>query len=161
MFAEWPRSSPARDRGRAAIGAPCARSSGDCDLILFPTGSATISNDALVTSPPLPLSSEDMTKKDTFRIVTRASDGSFLIRDYPNCEPLLKTHLQIGIDDCSTDLGLRGMPVFRGLIGPIPEGKSVVRYESPEVFEVLTKEWGAAKPRKRRRRTSRTAEAAS
>jgi len=92
-----------------------------------------------------------MTKKDTFRIVTRASDGSLLIRDYPTCEPLLKTHLQIGTDDCSTDLALRGMPVFRGLVGPIPEGKSIVRYESPEVFEVLTKEWGAATPRRRRR----------
>ena len=93
-----------------------------------------------------------MSKKDTFRIVTRASDGSLLIRDYPTCEPLLKLHMQIGTDDCSTDLELRGMPVFRGLIGPIPEGKNIVRYESPEVFEALTKEWGAAKPRKRRRR---------
>ena len=27
------------------------------------------------------------------------------------------------IDDCSTDLGLRGLPVFRGLIGPMPEPK--------------------------------------
>lgn len=96
-----------------------------------------------------------MSKKDTFRIVTRASDGSLLIRDYPTCDPLLKMHLQIGTDDCSTDLELRGLPVFRGLIGPIPEGQSIVRYESPEVFEALTKEWGAAKPRKRRRRTTK------
>lgn len=95
-----------------------------------------------------------MAKKDTFRVVTRGSDGSLLIRDYPNCDPLIQMHLQIGVDDCSTDLGLRGMPVFRGLIGPIPEGKNIVRYESPEVFETLTKEWGNAKPRKRRRRTS-------
>jgi len=102
-----------------------------------------------------------MPKKDTFRIVTRASDGSLLIRDYPNCDPLLKTHLQIGTDDCSTDLDLRGMPVFRGLVGPIPEGKNIVRYESPEVFETLTKEWGAAKPRKRRRRTSKPEATAS
>lgn len=94
-----------------------------------------------------------MTKKDTFRIVTRASDGSILIRDYPTCDPILRSHVQIGTDDCSTDLALRGMPVFRGLVGPIPEGKSIVRYESPEVFEALTKEWGAAKPRKRRRRS--------
>lgn len=96
-----------------------------------------------------------MAKKDTFRIVTRGSDGSLLIRDYLSCDPLLKMHLQIGTDDCSTDLGLRGMPIFRGLIGPMPEGKSIVRYESPEVFETLTKEWGAAKPRRRRRRTSK------
>ena len=93
-----------------------------------------------------------MAKKDTFRIVTRGSDGSLLIRDYPNCEPLLKMHMQIGTDDCSTDLALRGLPVFRGLIGPMPEGKTIVRYESPEVFETLTKEWGTTKPRRRTRR---------
>ena len=102
-----------------------------------------------------------MSKKDTFRIVTRASDGSLLIRDYPSCDPLLKMHLQVGSDDCSTDLELRGLPVFRGLIGPIPEDRNIVRYESPEVFEALTKEWGAAKPRKRRRRTAKTDAAAS
>ncbi|MDB4621630.1 hypothetical protein OAG82_02110, partial [Rubripirellula sp.] len=80
-----------------------------------------------------------MANKDTFRIVTRGSDGSLLIRDYPTCDPILETHLQVGTDDCSTDLAIRGMPVFRGLIGPIPEGKNIVRYESPEVFETLTK----------------------
>ena len=98
-----------------------------------------------------------MAKKDTIRVVTRGSDGSLLVRDYPNCDPLTQMHLQIGVDDCSTDLGLRGMPIFRGLIGPIPEGKNIVRYESPEVFETLTKEWGNAKPRRRRRSTSTTA----
>ena len=92
-----------------------------------------------------------MAKKDTFRIVARATDGSLLIRDYPDCEPLLQAYLQIGIDDCSTDLMLRGMPVFRGLVGPMPEGKTVVRYETPEVFEMLTKEWGVNKPRRRSR----------
>ncbi len=97
-----------------------------------------------------------MAKKDTFRIVTRGSDGSLLIRDYPSCEPILKMHLQIGTDDCSTDLALRGMPVFRGLIGPMPEGKNIVRYESPEVFETLTKEWGNDTPKRRRRRSAKT-----
>ena len=82
--------------------------------------------------------------KDTFRVVTRASDGKLRIKDYPSDEPIKKMHMQIGVDDCSTDLELRGKPVFRGLIGPIPEGKNVVRYESPEVFESLTKEWGTA-----------------
>lgn len=93
-----------------------------------------------------------MAKKDTYRIVTRGSDGSLLIRDYPDCDAIMKSHMQVGTDDCSTDLALRGMPVFRGLIGPMPEGKSIVRYESPEVFETLTKEWGNAKPRRRTRR---------
>ena len=48
-------------------------------------------------------------------------------------------------------LGPRGLPVFRGLIGPMPEGKNIVRYESPEVFETLTKEWSTAKASRRRR----------
>lgn len=90
----------------------------------------------------------------TYRVVTRASDGTLRIRDFDTEEPLLTTHTQIGIDDCSTDLSLRGKPVFRGLIGPIPDGKGVARYESPEVFELLTKEWSNAQPKRRRRRSS-------
>jgi hypothetical protein len=95
-----------------------------------------------------------MAKKDTFRVVTRAKDGSLLIRDFHQPEAILSSHSQIGTDDCSTDLDIRGMPVFRGLIGPFPEGRNVVRYESPEVFESLTKEWVNSKPKRRRRRTS-------
>lgn len=89
--------------------------------------------------------------KDTFRIVTRGADGKIRIRDFNKPDALLKMHTQVGIDDCSTDLGLRGLPVFQGLIGPIPEGKNIVRYESPEVFETLTKEWSTAKSARRRR----------
>ena len=93
-------------------------------------------------------------KKDTFRVVTRGADGELRIRDYDTEQDLLKRHTQIGVDDCSTDLGLRGMPVFRDLVGPMPEGKNVIRYESPEVFETLTKEWSTAKtPRRSRART--------
>ena len=83
--------------------------------------------------------------KDTFRVVTRGTDGMLHIRDYNKPKALQKQHTQIGIDDCSTDLGLRGQPVFRGLIGPMPEGKNIIRYESPDVFESLTKEWSVAK----------------
>ena len=93
--------------------------------------------------------------KDTFRVVTRGADGQIRIRDYDNPEALLKRHIQIGVDDCSTDLGLRGLPVFRGLIGPIPEGKNIIRYESPEVFETLTKDWTASTPSRRSRSRSR------
>jgi hypothetical protein len=93
-----------------------------------------------------------MADKDTFRVVTRESDGKLRIRDYASDEPIRRRHSQIGIDDCSTDLGLRGMPVFRGLIGPIPEGANIVRYESPEVFESITKEWGTSAGSRRRGR---------
>ena len=98
----------------------------------------------------------------TFRVVTQGADGQLRIRDYPSTEPLLKMHTQIGIDDCSTNLSLRGLPVFRGLVGPMPEAAGVIRYESPDVFESLTKEWSATKPtrRSRRSRASATAESA-
>ena len=96
-----------------------------------------------------------MAHKHLVRVVTRAADGTLRIKDYPSTEPLLSMHTQIGIDDCSTDLSLRGMPLFRGLIGPMPEGKNVIRYESPDVFETLTKEGSAVKTTRRRRRTQR------
>lgn len=86
----------------------------------------------------------------TVRIVTRGRNGEIRSKDYPHTDAILKMHSQIGIDDCSTDLTLRGFPVFRGLIGPMPDGNGVVRYESPEVFETLTKEWGAPTPKKKR-----------
>jgi hypothetical protein len=93
--------------------------------------------------------------KDTFRVVTRGHDGELRIRDYDSKEALLKRHSQIGVDDCSTDLELRGLPVFKGLIGPIPEGDKVIRYESPEVFETLTKKWSVSKPKRRTRSRAR------
>ena len=97
-----------------------------------------------------------MPDEKTIRIVTRGKNGELRTRDYNHEGAVLKMHTQIGIDDCSTDLSLRGMPVFRGLIGPMPESKGVVRYEAPEVFESLTKEWGAMTTgRKPRRRANR------
>jgi len=92
-------------------------------------------------------------KKAIIRVVTRAADGELRIREYDQPESLLKMHTQVGVDDCSTDLSLRGLPIFRGLIGPMPEGKGIVRYESPEVFESLTKEWSTVKQTRRRTRT--------
>ena len=73
-------------------------------------------------------------------------------RTTKSTRPVLKMHTQIGVDDCSTDLTLRGMPVFRGLIGPMPEGKGIVRYETPEVFETLTRNgrYGATSRSRRR-----------
>ena len=54
---------------------------------------------------------------------------------------------------------LMGYGFPRGLIGPMSDGKNVIRYESPEVFETLTKEWSTSKaPKKTRRRTARASE---
>ena len=89
--------------------------------------------------------------KEVIRVVTRGADGMIRIKDYSKEDSIRRMHTQVGIDDCSTDLGLRGLPVFRGLIGPMPEGKNIVRYESPEVFETLTKEWSTAKAVRRTR----------
>ena len=86
------------------------------------------------------------------RPVSHRNPPTQRIRDYPSTDPLLEMHCQIGIDDCSTDLGLRGLPLFKGLIGPMPEGKNIVRYESPDVFESLTKEWTSAKSARKPRR---------
>ncbi|HAN99998.1 MAG TPA: hypothetical protein DCQ98_22350 [Planctomycetaceae bacterium] len=94
----------------------------------------------------------------TIRVVTRATDGTLKIKDYQSFARLEKLHEQIGVDDSSTDLSLRGFPLFRGLIGPIPEGRGIARYESPEVFEQLTKEWAAAPGKKRRRRRAANVE---
>ncbi len=101
-----------------------------------------------------------MVKDKTIRVVTREADGSLRTKEYENFDSLDKIHDRVGIDDCSTDLTLRGLPVFRGLIGPMPETKSIVRYESPEVFEAMTKEWSKAKVKRRRRRSSVPAPAA-
>lgn len=100
-----------------------------------------------------------MPKHETFRVVTRGANGQLRIRDYPDKEALLELHTQIGIDDCSTDLALRGLPVFRGLIGPMSENKTIVRYETPDVFETMTKEWIATKPNRRTRRRKLAVEA--
>ena len=95
-----------------------------------------------------------MATNKLIRVVTRASDGSLRTKDYENFDEITTLHDQIGIDDCSTDLSLRGMPLFRGLIGPLLESKTVVRYESPDVFETLTKEWSQRKTKRRRRKTT-------
>ncbi len=95
-----------------------------------------------------------MALEKTVRVVTRASDGSLRTKDFDDFDQIMELHDQIGIDDCSTDLSLRGMPLFRGLVGPLAEGKTVVRYESPDVFESLTKEWSQAKTKRRRRKSA-------
>lgn len=87
----------------------------------------------------------------TIRVITRGADGEIRTRDFDNFERLDQSHEQIGIDDCNTDLSLRGLPLYRGLIGPISDGKTVARYESPDVFEQITKEWSAVQSKRRRR----------
>lgn len=84
--------------------------------------------------------------KRTFRVVSRASDGSYLMSDFLSDKALTREFEQIGMDDCHTDLTIRGLPVLKGLVGPMADGKHV-RYETPAVFEELTKEWAIAPSR--------------
>ena len=96
-------------------------------------------------------------KRHIYRVVTRGPEGEYRIRDYMTEEEILRRHIQVGIEDCSADMSLRGRPVFKGLIGPLPETGGVIRYESPEVFEQMTQEWVETK-RRRRPRTKKPVE---
>lgn len=96
-------------------------------------------------------------KRHIYRVVTRGPEGEYRIRDYMNEEDILQRHIQIGTEDCSTDMSLRGQPVFKGLIGPMPEAGGVIRYEDPDVFEQMTKEWSEVR-RQRRSRTKKPAD---
>jgi len=93
---------------------------------------------------------------ETYRVVTRGENGEMRVKSYESKDRLMQLHTQIGVDDCSTNLALRGLPVFRGLIGPMSEEKGVVRYESPDVFEALTKEWTADQAHVKKSRRSRS-----
>ncbi len=86
----------------------------------------------------------------TIRIVSRETDGSLRVKDFESMDAMLELYDQTGIDDCNTELTLRGYPVFKGLIGPIADGKKIARYETPSVFEAVTKEWSQIKSKRRR-----------
>lgn len=91
-----------------------------------------------------------------YRIVERGADGEPRVRDFSNESELFQRFEAIGVDDCSADLRMRGLPVFRGLVGPMPENDgTVARYETPDIFEKLSKEWSA--PRRRRTKKPATA----
>jgi len=94
-------------------------------------------------------------RKHIFRVVTRGPEGEYRIRDYVSEEEICHRHVQTGVSDYSLDMSLRGRPVFKGLIGPMPETGGVLRYESPEVFEQMTKEWSDSKRRQRRKKRAR------
>ena len=88
-----------------------------------------------------------------YRIVDRGADGEIRVQDLADVGEIGERFEKIGVDDCSADLRMRGLPVFRGLVGPMPERDgTVARYETPEIFEKLTKEWSAPQRRKSKRK---------
>ena len=90
----------------------------------------------------------------TFRVVSSGPNDSLLMSDFLSERALTKEFDQVGMDDCSTDLTLRGLPILSGLIGPIADGPQVVRYETPTVFEEMTKEWSYSSTSKRKKSDS-------
>lgn len=143
----WRRQTHSRrvDRGKVQIRIPSRQN--HFDFCVIPKTNCFPFADPIDEALPM---------EPTIRIITRGANGELRTKDYEKHESVLKMHTQIGVDDCSTDLKLRGLPVFRGLIGPMPESNDVVRYESPEVFETLTKQWGTTPPVRRRRRRRAT-----
>jgi len=85
------------------------------------------------------------------KVAQRGADGSIQYRRFASPDDLAARYERAGVDEYSIDLFLRGLPVYHGLIGPMPDKEpETVRYETPEIFEEMTKIW--ATPRRGRRK---------
>ncbi|MDO4583692.1 MAG: hypothetical protein Q4D62_06265 [Planctomycetia bacterium] len=91
--------------------------------------------------------------KRIYRVVTQGVDGNILTEDFDSIEDVKRRYRQKGTDDCTMIKHLKKLPVFEGLIGPLPEGP-FIRYESKAVFELLTPKWHTVIPVKRKRKSS-------
>ncbi len=84
-----------------------------------------------------------------YRTVKQSPSGEFLYNDYKTISALLDDYHQIGVEEDSYAMRLHGEPIIRGMVGPLADGKGVVRYECPEAYAVLTEQWSKTKrPRK-------------
>lgn len=93
-------------------------------------------------------------ERTIYRLVVSDSQGQLVTRDFESLDEISSQYRQIGLDNCSMKKELRSLPMFRGLIGPMKEG-TVIRYESPEVFEKLTQDWFRPVPIQTGRREKR------
>jgi hypothetical protein len=94
---------------------------------------------------------EEQHSMSTYRVVTMTKAGKFVGQDYEDPAAIREQFEQIGVEEDSYTLRLHGEPVFKGLIGPLSEGPSVIRYETPEAYADLTEVWAKTRrPRKRR-----------
>jgi hypothetical protein len=85
-----------------------------------------------------------------YRVARRLKNGEIETRDFPTPSVLLKEYQQIGVEEDSYAMRLHGEPILRGLVGPLTDGKQVVRYETPDVYTQLTEIWSKTKrPRKK------------
>ena len=90
--------------------------------------------------------------KKIYRVVTQNVEGDILTEDFDSLEEVKRRYRQKGTDDCTMIKHLKNMPVFEGLIGPLPEGE-IIRYESKAVFELLTPKWHAVVPARRKKKS--------
>lgn len=95
---------------------------------------------------------EDCLPMPTYRVVTMTKAGKFVGQDYEDAQELFEQYEQLGVEEDSYTLRLHGQPVFRGLIGPLSEGASVIRYETPEAYAALTEVWAKTRRPRRRRK---------
>lgn len=77
----------------------------------------------------------------TYRVVTKTDNGKIEQTDFKDLRSLLEVYDQTGVEEDSYTMRLHGEPIFKGLIGPMSEGKSIIRYETPEVFAICTEQW--------------------
>ena len=85
-----------------------------------------------------------------YHVVFRGPNGSVEVKEYTDLKSLLRDYEQIGVEEDSYSMRLHGEPVLKGLVGPMSEGKSIVRYETAEVYPELTEVWSKTKrPRKK------------
>lgn len=76
-----------------------------------------------------------------YRVVFLDESGQPAQKDFKNVASLLAEYEQVGIENDSYTMRLHGEPTLRGLIGPMSDGKTIVRYETPQAFTILTEEW--------------------
>lgn len=76
-----------------------------------------------------------------YRVVSLTKAGKIEESDFRDPGDIAKTYEAVGVEEDSYTMRLHGEPVFKGLIGPLSDGKNVVRYETPEAFALLTEKW--------------------
>lgn len=86
-----------------------------------------------------------------YRLVSYSQQEKFEETDFDSPDALSRRYEQTGVEEDSYTLRLHGEPVFKGLIGPMSDGPSTVRYETPDAFAAMTEIWAKQRrPRKRR-----------
>lgn len=76
-----------------------------------------------------------------YRLVSLSPSGDQCVQDSTNPEELFKNYKLVAVEEDSYTMRLHGEPIFKGLIGPMSDGKNIIRYETPDVFAAQTERW--------------------